>query len=83
MSAVSHDDVRAAAALLACTARGPRADHLLAVIFDDHDTGQLAAIAAVLLGITLIGAILRTREAAALRAGRGRCTRSWTGITSG
>ena len=46
MSTPAHDDVRAAAALLACTATGNPAT--VAIMLDGLDAGQLAGIAAVL-----------------------------------
>jgi hypothetical protein len=48
VSPAGHDEVRAAAALLATTAHGSRGDHLLPAILDGLDPGQLAAIAAIL-----------------------------------
>ena len=48
MTAPAHDDVRAAAALLACTATG--SPGTVAVMLDGLDAPRAAAIAAVLAG---------------------------------
>jgi hypothetical protein len=52
VSAESHDDIRAAAALLAIAASGSRARPLLAAVLDaDPDPDRLAGIACVLAGL--------------------------------
>jgi hypothetical protein len=63
VSTAAHDDVRAAAALLACTATGRPA--MAAVMLDGLDAGQLAGIAAVLarwLAAQLAGTGTRPRD---------------------